>query len=165
MRRAIFAVALLFACGALPASAASTSLAPLGASTDWLNGRGTPASLRGKVVLVDVFTVDCGNCENVTANLRMLNTQDRGRVAIVGVHTPETPYERQRPHVVDRLKALGVTWPVAVDDDQTLWATYGIEAWPTQLIFDRAGHLRKTIVGDGQDAAVDAEIHALLAEK
>jgi thiol-disulfide isomerase/thioredoxin len=148
-----------------PARAATAhSLTPvLGAST-WLNGRPSRESLHGKVVLVDVFTVDCVNCRNVTPNLRRLSAAQRGKLVIIGVHTPETPVERERSHVVASLRDLGITWPVAIDDDSTLWNTYGVEAWPTQLIFDRKGHLRKTIVGDSQDDAVNAAVAALLAE-
>ncbi|HMD02351.1 MAG TPA: redoxin family protein [Candidatus Baltobacteraceae bacterium] len=151
---------------AAPASAGETSatLAPLfRASGGWLNGTVTPESLKGKVVLVDVFTFDCYNCKNVTPNLRALNRA--GEVAIVGIHSPETPYERDRANVVANLKTLGVVWPVALDNSFTLWRAYNVEYWPTQLLFDRHGRLRKTIVGDSQDQEVDATLKALLAER
>ena len=80
-----------------------TTLAPLLSATTWLNGHPAPSALRGKVVVVDVFTVDCINCKNVTPNLRSLWTRDRAHVAVVGVHTPETAYERDRAHVVSSL--------------------------------------------------------------
>ena len=145
-------------------AAGHPSLAPVLAASPWLNGRPSRESLRGKVVLVDVFTVDCVNCRNVTPNLRHLSESQRGKLAIIGVHTPETPVERERSHVVASLRELGITWPVALDDASALWNTYGVEAWPTQLIFDRKGHLRKTIVGDSQEDAVNATVAALLAE-
>jgi thiol-disulfide isomerase/thioredoxin len=163
IRTSIVAIALLL--GAAPAAASQTSLAPLVAATTWLNGRPSADDLRGKVVLIDVFTVDCYNCKNVTPNLRSLSETERGQLAIVGVHTPETRYERDRAHVVGSLKDLGITWPVAIDDDSALWNAYGVQYWPTQLIFDRKGHLRKTVIGDSQDDVVNAEIRTLLAEK
>jgi thiol-disulfide isomerase/thioredoxin len=141
----------------------AAALTALLAATSWLNGTPTAESLRGKVVVVDVFTFDCYNCKNVTPNLRKLNA--KGEVAIVGIHSPETPYERERGNVVANLKRQGIVWPVAIDNDFKLWHTYGVEAWPTQLIFDRRGVLRKTVVGDSQDALVDATIDRLLAEK
>ena len=118
-----------------------------------------------KVVLVDVFTVDCINCRNVTPNLRHLSKTLQGKLVIVGVHTPETPAERERGHVVASLRELGITWPVAIDDDSAVWNAYGVEAWPTEMLFDRKGRLRKTIVGDSQDDALDAAVSALLTEK
>jgi thiol-disulfide isomerase/thioredoxin len=135
------------------------------AATTWVHGRPVAADLRGKVVVVDVFTVDCINCKNVTPNLRSIHDHSRRNVAVIGIHTPETPYERNREHVLASLRDLGVSWPVAIDNESALWNAYGIQAWPTQLIFDRHGRLRQTIVGDSQDDVVDATIHRLLAEQ
>jgi hypothetical protein len=53
----------------------------------------------------------------------------------------------------------------AIDNDSALWRAYGIEYWPTQLIFDRKGRLRSTVVGEGEDRSVASTIAALLAER
>ena len=144
----------------------SSDLAPLYTKGAWLNGTMTPASLSGKVVIVDVFTFDCINCKHVVPNLRRLHAQEpASAVALVGVHAPETAYERDRQNVVRNLAAQGITWPVRIDNDFAVWHAFGIEYWPTQLIFDRHGHLRKTIVGEGQDAEINATVHQLLTER
>ena len=143
----------------------SASLKPLLQAGDWLNGKPAGTSLAGKVVLVDVFTFDCYNCKNVTPNLRSLAAAGHADLAIIGIHTPETTYERDRTQVVRHLETLGVTWPVAVDNNYALWKAYGVEYWPTQMIFDRRGRLRKVVVGDSQDATVNAEIISLLRER
>jgi thiol-disulfide isomerase/thioredoxin len=161
------AAALVLFASLMPAPARAgdaATLAPVLAASNWLNGRPSADSLRGKVVLVDVFTFGCYNCKNVTPNLRKLHASEAGKVAIVGIHSPETSYEHDRSNVVEALRAQGITWPVAIDNDMALWRSYGIEYWPTQLIFDRKGHLRKTVIGDSQDALVDETIQTLLAE-
>jgi Redoxin len=148
-----------------PPAAPAPSLAPLLAARDWMNGRALPANLAGKVVLLDVFTVDCYNCQNVVTDLRALYAGERSRgLAIVGIHTPETPPERERPYVAAALAREGVVWPIAVDNSNALWDVYGVTAWPTQFIFDRRGRLRATIVGDSQGDRVRATVDALLAE-
>jgi thiol-disulfide isomerase/thioredoxin len=145
---------------------ATNALGPLLGANDWLNARIRAAEVAGKVVIVDVFTVDCINCRNVVPTLRSLYAADRARgLEIIGIHTPETPAEQQRPYVVENLRAQGIVWPVAVDNQHALWDAYGIDAWPTQLFFDRHGRLRKTIVGDSQDDDVRRTVEALLAEK
>jgi thiol-disulfide isomerase/thioredoxin len=145
------------------AHAASASLAPLNDATDWIGSRITASDLAGKVVVLDIFTVDCINCQNVVPTLRKLNAEDRSRgLRIVGIHAPETPAERSRPYVEQSLARQGIVWPVAIDNDFTLWKAYGTQAWPTQLFFDRQGHLRKIIVGDSQDDEVRATINSLL---
>ena len=159
-----------FAVGAAPAAAqdstirSDASLQTLLGSRTWLNGTPTSKALHGKVVLVDVFTFDCINCKNITPNLRSLSRTKRNGLAILGIHTPETAYERDRGAVVSHLDKLGVTWPVAIDNDYTLWKAYNVEYWPTQLIFDRRGKLRKVVIGDSQDALVNATVNELLRE-
>ena len=144
---------------------ASASLETLFEAQTWLNGTPKPTALSGKVVLVDVFTFDCINCKNITRNLRVLErTKRTDGVEIVGIHSPETAFERDRSTVVAHLREQGITWPVAIDNDFALWKAYHIEYWPTQLIFDRRGNLRKVVIGDSQDAQVDATIDALLKE-
>jgi thiol-disulfide isomerase/thioredoxin len=141
------------------------TLAPIVRYTDWLAVRPSAADLAGKVVLVDIFTFGCYNCKNVTPNLRALYRAHHGDLAIVGVHTPETPYEADRKNVGPNLASLGIVWPVAIDNDHTLWNAYSTEYWPTQLIFDKHGVLRKTVVGDSQDQLVDDTVAKLLAER
>jgi thiol-disulfide isomerase/thioredoxin len=172
MRRSALLAALVAAClggpSAAPAAAAARAetLAPVyAASQGWLNGRIAPADTSGKVVIVDVFTFDCYNCRNVVPNLRALNARKNPGLVIVGVHSPETPYESVRANIVKNLRAQGITWPVAIDDSFAIWNAYGVGAWPTQLFFDRSGTLRATIVGDSQDDAVDRIVRKLLAER
>ena len=164
MRAAFVAAAV--AAAALPGTAAAQptlAALPLHSAGAWLNG--PPAALRGKVVVVDVFTFGCINCKNVVPNLRALQAKHAAGLAIIGIHSPETSYERDRANVVTNLRAQGITWPVAVDNDFALWRAYGVEYWPTQLVFDRKGVLRKTVIGDSQDGELDAVIETLLAER
>jgi thiol-disulfide isomerase/thioredoxin len=160
------ALAVAGAPHAARAAETAASLEPvLAAREGWLGVPLTGAAVRGKVVLVDVFTFGCINCRNVVPNLRALRRKGDADLVIVGVHSPETPYEKDRANVAESLKAQGITWPVALDNSFAIWKAYGVDAWPTQLLFDRHGRLRKTIVGDAQDSAVDAAIEGLLAEK
>lgn len=145
------------------AAVTGSPLTRLDAATDWINGRVTAADLKGNVVVLDVFTVDCYNCQNVVPALRSLYAKDRARgLRVIGIHAPETPAERSRAYVEQSLGRQGIVWPVAVDNGFTLWQAYGVTAWPTQLFFDRRGVLRKVIVGDSQDQQVRATVESLL---
>lgn len=158
------AAVLAFASATHPAAAAPT-LDRLLASADWLNARPTHANVAGKVVLVDFYTFECINCKHVEPNLRQLyGSRSRKDLVILSVHSPETPYERDLANLQASLKEQGVAWPVAVDNDFAIWNAYGVSAWPTQLIFDRQGVLRQTIVGEGQDDEVNATIDRLVKE-
>lgn len=145
---------------------AATSLQPVLKADDWIGARVHAAEVAGKVVILDVFTVDCINCRNVVPTLRSLYAADHAKgLEIIGIHAPETPAEKQRAYVTENLREQGIVWPVAVDNSFSLWSTYGVDAWPTQLFFDRHGRLRKVIVGDSQDDQVRSTVEALLSER
>lgn len=155
----------LLASVAAPSAPPATPLVSLDRAPDWLNGRIGSSDLLGKVVVLDVFTVDCINCQNVVPTLRSLYAEDRKRgLRVIGIHAPETPAERSRAYVEQSLSRQKIVWPVAIDNDFSLWRVYGVSAWPTQLFFDRHGRLRKTIVGDSQDDQVRATIDDLLGQ-
>lgn len=162
-----FLTLMLCAATASAASAANTATldSVLGAG-DWLNGRPSAQDVRGKVVLLDFYTFGCFNCKNTEPNLRALHKSvSRNDLVIISVHSPETPYERNRAHLIASLSDQGIAWPVAVDNEFRIWNAYGVNAWPTQIIFDRRGVLRDTIVGDSQDAHVNSTIAQLVRER
>jgi thiol-disulfide isomerase/thioredoxin len=142
---------------------AQSALAPILNAQHWIGPRPAANALAGKVVLVDVFTYSCINCKNVVPELRKLRREySTNDVVIIGVHTPELTGDYIRSNVEKNLQIQGITWPVAIDNDHKLWDAYGVDAWPTQLIYDRRGHLSKTIVGDSQDEEVSATIRSLV---
>ena len=145
--------------------AAATSLAPVLGAAPWANAPGPP-HLAGRVTIVDVFTFSCINCKHVTPELQQLRAKYRASdLAIVGVHAPELPQERVHANVVQALRDQDITWPVVFDDDFKVWNAYGVEAWPTQLVFDRHGKLRAKYVGEGYDAQLEQTVRALVAER
>ena len=165
MRRLSYPLLAAILLAAAPGPRPAQDLSAVWAARDWFNGPETSRAASGRVVVVDVFTVDCVNCRNVIPTLRSLYRADHAHgLEIVGVHSPETPAEKQRGYVAENLRTQGIVWPVAVDNDFALWNAYGVDAWPTQLFFDRHGHLRKIIVGDSQDDAVRATVRELLSE-
>jgi thiol-disulfide isomerase/thioredoxin len=146
--------------------AAATTLAPVANSTAaWLNAAHAPVTA-GRVTVVDIFTFGCLNCKHVTPQLKQLRAAiPEDELAIVGVHAPETPYERDRANVRDALRDQNITWPVVIDNDFAIWKAYGVDAWPTQLVFDRHGKLRATYVGEGNDSELERSVRALIAER
>ena len=145
--------------------AAAMSLAPVLSATPWANAPGPPATA-GRVTVVDVFTFDCINCKHVTPELKKLRAEyDAEALAIVGVHAPETREEHVHANVVQALRDQDISWPVVYDDSFRIWKAYGVNAWPTQLVFDRSGKLRATYVGEGYDAQLEQTVRSLVAER
>ena len=81
---------------------------------------------------------------------------------MVGVHTPEFPFERSAANVQAALKRHGITYPVAQDNDSQTWDAYGNHYWPAQYIIDQNGRIVFHHDGEGQYDQIDRMIGHLL---
>jgi thiol-disulfide isomerase/thioredoxin len=144
--------------------AAVQNTAPDFAVGNWFNSAPlSMSSLRGKVVLVDFWTYGCVNCVNTLPHVTELYAKykDRGLV-VVGIHTPEFPFERSATNVQAALKRHGITYPVAQDNDSRTWNAYGNQYWPAQYIVDQSGKIVFQHDGEGQYEQMDRTIARLL---
>jgi thiol-disulfide isomerase/thioredoxin len=121
------------------------------------------SSLRGKVVLVDFWTYGCINCVHTLPYVTQLQAKykDRGLV-VVGIHTPEFPFERSPSNVQAALKRHGITYPVAQDNESATWNAYSNRYWPAQYIVDQTGKIVFTHEGEGAYEDIDRTIGKLL---
>ncbi|MEZ4674964.1 MAG: hypothetical protein R2932_12050 [Caldilineaceae bacterium] len=85
-------------------------------------------------------------------------------LVIIGVHTPEFAYEKDLNNVQTAIDNLGVTWPVAIDNDWTTWRSYSNHYWPAAYLIDKQGNIRFLKIGEGHYDYTEAVIQALLAE-
>ncbi len=139
--------------------------AEIGSGT-WLNSEPLNLeSLRGRVVLVDFWTFGCYNCRNTLPTLKRLNAKysDKG-LTIVGVHAPESDYEKNTENVRREVQKLGIKYPVVTDNDYQTWRAYSIQAWPTVVILDKQGRIRFTHIGEGYYEQQEQIIQKLLTE-
>jgi peroxiredoxin len=135
--------------------------------SNWLNsGPLSIADLRGKVVLVDFWTYGCINCTRTLPHVRRLydTYQDRGLV-VVGVHTPEFPFEKVTSNVQTAIKRHGIKYPVAQDNEYATWKAYHNQYWPAQYIIDRNGTIVFEHAGEGQYDEIERTIQKLLNDK
>jgi len=147
------------------AIAAVQSAAPdFAGISNWFNSAPlNMASLRGKVVLVDFWTYGCVNCVNTLPHVTELYAKykDRGLV-VVGIHTPEFPFERSAANVQAALKRHGIIYPVAQDNDSATWNAWRNQYWPAQYIVDQSGKIVYQHDGEGQYEQMDRTIARLL---
>ena len=138
----------------------------LDGATEWINSPPlTAAGLRGKVVLVDFWTYSCINCLRSLPYVRAWadKYKDQGLV-VIGVHAPEFAFEKQLPNVRQAVKDLHVDYPVAVDNDWTIWRAFHNDYWPAHFFIDAQGRVRHHHFGEGEYAQSEAVIRQLLRE-
>ena len=132
--------------------------------SNWFNSKPLDiADLRGKVVLVDFWTYGCVNCVNTLPHVTDLYAKykDKGLV-VVGVHTPEFPFERSASNVQAALKRHGITYPVAQDNESRTWNAYSNQYWPAQYIIDQSGKIVFQHAGEGRYDEIDRTVAKLL---
>jgi cytochrome c biogenesis protein CcdA/thiol-disulfide isomerase/thioredoxin len=141
-------------------------LPPLDGATQWLNSPPlTAAALRGHVVVVDFWTYSCINCLRSIPYVRAWweKYKDQGLV-VVGVHAPEFAFEKDLRNVRKAVADLGITYPVAVDNDYAIWRAFDNEYWPAHYFIDAAGRIRHHHFGEGEYDESEHVIQRLLAE-
>ena len=145
---------------------AKGAMPPLAGAVEWLNSPElTRESLKGKVVLVDFWTYDCINCQHTLPYVKQwAKTYEKDGLVVIGVHTPEYGYERIIGNVKDQVRKLGITYPVAIDNNYAIWRNFDNQYWPAHYLVDAKGQVRYTHFGEGRYDAQEQMIQTLLKE-
>lgn len=138
----------------------------LSGAVEWINSPAlTNESLKGKVVLVDFWTFDCINCKHTLPYVKdWAKKYEKDGLVVIGVHTPEYGFERIIDNVRDKVKEYGITYPVAVDNNYTIWRNFDNQYWPAHYLIDAKGQVRFTHFGEGAYDDQEKMIQQLLQE-
>jgi cytochrome c biogenesis protein CcdA/thiol-disulfide isomerase/thioredoxin len=141
-----------------------------GRDQHWFNTPGerplTIRELRGRVVLVDFWTYTCINCIRTLPHLKALDEKYRRRgLTVVGVHTPEFPFEKKTSNVKASIEQNGLAYPVVQDNDYATWDAYGNQFWPADYLVDARGRIRYVHFGEGAYATGEKAVRRLLEEE
>jgi len=137
-----------------------------GGATLWLNSPPlTVEALRGKVVVVDFWTYSCINCLRALPFVKSwyAKYKDHGLV-VIGVHAPEFAFEKDPDNVRRAVKDLGITYPVALDNDYAIWQAFNNQYWPAHYFIDATGRIRGHHFGEGDYDGSEQTIRRLLAD-
>jgi thiol-disulfide isomerase/thioredoxin len=151
-----------------PASLPDLGPAPELTNDTWLNVDSPLrlADLRGRVVIVEMWTFGCINCQHVVPSLKEWHAKykDHGLV-IIGNHFPEFSYEKDLANLKDAIAHDDIQYAVAQDNDGATWRAYKNHYWPALYLIDKQGHIRYVHIGEGRYKETEANIQALLAEE
>jgi thiol-disulfide isomerase/thioredoxin len=138
----------------------------LGGAVAWLNSAPLNGkSLRGKVVLVNFWTYSCINSLRPLPYVKSwaAKYKDAG-LMVIGVHTPEFSFEKERTNVEQALRELKVTYPVAMDSDYRIWQSFNNQYWPAFYFIDGKGRIRYHHFGEGEYTESERVIQELVKE-
>jgi cytochrome c biogenesis protein CcdA/thiol-disulfide isomerase/thioredoxin len=135
----------------------------------WLNTPGgAPVdlkSLRGKVVLIDFWAYSCINCQRSIPHVVgwYKAYHDKG-FEVIGIHTPEYAFEHDQGNVATAAAELGISYPVAMDNDYATWTNYRNQYWPAHYLIDADGVVRHVKFGEGDYDVTERLIRQLLSQ-
>jgi thiol-disulfide isomerase/thioredoxin len=138
----------------------------LGGATTWLNSEPlTPSALRGRVVVVQFCTFSCVNWLRTLPYIRAWEERYReAGLVVIGAHSPEFPFEHEVEKIQAALDAMGVVYPIAVDNDFAVWRAFANQAWPALYFVDAEGRIRHHHFGEEDYERSERVIQQLLAE-
>jgi len=136
----------------------------LSGATGWLNSEPLETdALRGRVVLVDFWTLTCINWLRTEPYIRAWSQayRDDGLV-VIGVHTPEFSFEREIDRIKRAIAVRAIDYPVAVDSDYGVWTAFANHYWPALYFVDKEGVIRDHHFGEGRYEESERSLQELL---
>lgn len=133
---------------------------------DWLNTAGPIklADLKGKIVLLDFWTLCCINCIHILPDLAKLEKKYPNELVVIGVHSAKFENEKDTKSIRKAVLRYEIAHPVVNDADHKIWDAYDVGSWPTFALIDAEGNYIGTTSGEGQFDVLDKVIGKLIAE-
>ena len=122
------------------------------------------AALKGKVVLLDFWTYGCINCIHIIPDLKKLEAKYPNQLVVIGVHSAKFENEKEPENIRRIILRYELEHPVYNDAEFKVWQSYGIRAWPTQILIDPAGYVLGSVSGEGNYELIDQVVGKVVAE-
>ena len=122
------------------------------------------AALKGKVVLLDFWTYGCINCIHIIPDLKKLEEKYANQLVVIGVHSAKFQNEKDTENIRRIILRYEIEHPVYNDSEYAVWQSYGVRAWPTQVLIDPAGYVIGGISGEGNYEVIDQAIAKTVEE-
>ena len=122
------------------------------------------AALKGKVVLLDFWTYGCINCIHIIPDLKKLEEKYANQLVVIGVHSAKFQNEKETENIRRIILRYEIEHPVYNDSEYAVWQSYGVRAWPTQVLIDPAGYVIGGVSGEGNYEVIDQAIAKTVEE-
>ena len=115
-------------------------------------------------MLVDFWTYTCINWLRQLPYVRAWAEKYRQGLVVIGVHTPEFPFEHNIDNVRRAVQQMRIEYPVVIDNDYSIWRAFNNQYWPALYFIDARGRVRHRHFGEGEYQSSERAIQRLLKE-
>ena len=122
------------------------------------------AALKGKIVLLDFWTYGCINCIHIIPDLKKLEAKYANQLVVIGVHSAKFQNEKETENIRRIILRYEIEHPVYNDSEYAVWQSYGVRAWPTQILIDPAGYVVGGVSGEGNYEVIDQTVAKLVTD-
>src|ERR1044071_6885420 len=122
------------------------------------------AALKGKIVLLDFWTYGCINCIHIIPDLKKLEAKYAKELVVIGIHSAKFQNEKDTENIRRIILRYEIEHPVYNDSEYAVWQSYGVRAWPTQVLIDPAGYVVGAASGEGNYEVIDQAVGKLVEE-
>jgi DNA-binding beta-propeller fold protein YncE len=122
------------------------------------------AALKGKVVLLDFWTYGCINCIHIIPDLKKLEAKYANQLVVIGIHSAKFQNEKETENIRRIILRYEIEHPVYNDSEYAVWQSYGVRAWPTQVLIDPAGYVVGGVSGEGNYDIIDQTVAKLVED-
>ena len=119
------------------------------------------AALKGKFILLDFWTYGCINCIHIIPDLKKLEAKYANELVVIGIHSAKFQNEKETENIRRIILRYEIEHPVYNDADFRVWQSYGVRAWPTQVLIDPNGYVVGAVSGEGNYQIIDEAIAKL----
>lgn len=119
----------------------------------------TLSDLRGQPVVLNFWATWCPPCRAEMPDLQATSRKFNGRVAFLGVDQGENAGT-----IIKFRDENGITYPLLVDEDNTVNDTYGIRALPTTIFINADGVVTEVYSGILNRAILESRVQRLLED-
>jgi len=118
--------------------------------------------LKGKIVILDFWTLCCINCIHVMPDLAKLEKKYPNELVVIGVHSPKFENEKDTESIKKAILRYEIKHPVVNDANSKIWQAYEANSWPTLILIDPEGNFVGRAPGEGNYDVLDRVIAKLI---
>ena len=138
-------------------------LAQDNSKTRWINVERplTKSDLEDRVILLNFWTYDCVACMRVLPQIKELERELGNKLTVISVHSGKFDNQKDFSAITKATLRHDITHAVVDDSNLKIWNSFAVKAWPTLVLIDPRGNIKKTYISENDTANLFNDVKKL----